>query len=288
MAIAKKLRVLLIEASPDDARHTLAKLEQCGYAVEYQQMDNAHAMQAALSEGGWDAVLCSYDPPGFCGLDALRLMQAAGIDLPFLFLSHDQREETIIQAMQAGAGDYIFKDGLNRLVPAIVRSQREARIRREYLDAQYSLQEYQTRLHAFIANLPGMACQVLLKSQGGLFFPSVSEGGRSLLGLNPGDLEQNPELFLNMLYPNDRDSFHQTMHASADSLALWNWEGRVVMAQNGKIKWLNLRCTPCKLERRCAVGRHHDQHQPEQTGRDRASGVAGAIARTILAYSGCA
>lgn len=245
---AKKIRVLLVEASPEDARRTLAKLEQNGYAVEHLRVDNATAMQAALPDGGWDVVLCSYDPSGFCGMEALQLLQATGIDMPFLFLSHDMREETVIHAMQAGAGDYIFKDNLNRLVPAIVRSQREARIRREYSEAQLSLQEYQARLHAFIANLPGMACQVLLRSQGDIYFPSVSEGGRSLLGLNPHDLEQDPGLFLNMLYPNDRDSFYQTMHASAGNLHLWNWEGRIVMAQNGRIKWINLRCTPCRLD----------------------------------------
>lgn len=248
MTTANKLRVLLVEASSDDARRTLAKLEQSGYAAEHLRVDNAPAMQAALADGDWDVVLCGHEPSSFCGPDALQLMQAAGIDLPFLFLSHDQHEETIINAMRAGASDYIFKDSLNRLAPAIVRSQREARIRREYRESQASLQEYQARLHAFIANLPGMACQILLKSQGGLFFPSVSEGGRSLLGLNPQDLEQNPELFLNILYPNDRDSFHQAMRASADSLSLWNWEGRIVMAQSGKIKWINLRCTPCKLD----------------------------------------
>lgn len=244
---AKKLRVLLVETSSDDARRTLARLEQGGYAVAHQRVDNASAMRAALTGNGWDVVLCGHETSGFGGLEALELMRAEGIDLPFLFLSHDRREETIVRAIQAGADSYIFKDNLDFLVPAIEHSLREARTRREHNEAQTALQKYQTRLHSFISNLPGMAYQLLLNTGGVLSFPYVSDGSRSLLGLEPLDMTQDGSLFLNMLYPNDRVSFHQSMRGSADKLILWNWEGRIVMA-NGKIKWVNMRCTPCKLD----------------------------------------
>ena len=121
-------------------------------------------------------------------------------------------------------------------------------MRREHNEAQIALQSYQARLHSFISNLPGMAFQLHLDSNGVLSFPYVSEGGRSLLGFEPINLKQNSVLFQNILYPNDRASFHQSMRVSADKLSLWNWEGRIVMAQNGKIKWVNMRCTPRKLD----------------------------------------
>ena len=245
---AKKLRVLLVEASPDDSRRTLAKLKQSGYAVKHLRVENALSMEKALADGEWDVVLCSFDPPGFFGLDALKLMQEAGIDLPFLFLSHDRREATIIQAILAGAGGYVFKDNLDFLASSIEHGLRETRLRREHNEAQIALQSYQARLHSFISNLPGMAFQLHLDSNGVLSFPYVSEGGRSLLGFEPINLKQNSVLFQNILYPNDRASFHQSMRVSADKLSLWNWEGRIVMAQNGKIKWVNMRCTPRKLD----------------------------------------
>src|ERR1017187_6317424 len=139
---AKKLRVLLVEASSDDAKRTLAKLKQNDYAFDYLRIKDSTSMQKALEAGGWDIVLCSYDTPGFGGLDALKLMQTTGIDLPFLFLSHDQREATIIQAIQAGAGSYIFKNSLNFLASAIEHSLREAWTRREHSEAQLALQNY--------------------------------------------------------------------------------------------------------------------------------------------------
>ncbi|MFZ1318216.1 MAG: ATP-binding protein [Candidatus Nitrotoga sp.] len=241
-----KLRALLVETSLDDTQRTLAKLEQSGYEVEHRRVDNASAMQAALTEDEWDVVLCSYDPSGFCGLAALELMQSQGVDLPFLFLSHDLHEETIIHTMQSGANDYIFKGSLNRLAPSIAHNLREARIRYEHRQAQIALQENQARLKAFITNLPGMAYQILLKNDGDISFPYISDGSKALLDLNPQDLEKNPHLFMNMLHPDDRGSYEQSMRTSANNLTFWNWEGRIVILPEGEIKWINLRCSPRK------------------------------------------
>lgn len=245
----KKLRILLAETSPDDAAHTLAKLKESGYAVECLRVDNIPDMRAALAgstrdEERWDAVLCSYGSSGFSGMEALRLAQAGEMDIPFLFLSHDLREETIIHTMQAGADDYIFKGSLNRLAPSIEHNLRAARIRREHRKAQLALLENQTRLHAFIADLPGMAYQVLLGRDGGISFPYVSEGSQAVLGLRSQDLEKAPALFLDMLHPDDHVSYAQTMDASARQLSFWNWEGRIRVLPGNEIKWINLRCSP--------------------------------------------
>jgi DNA-binding NarL/FixJ family response regulator len=86
-------------------------------------------MKAALLGDQWDIVLCSYNPPVFGGLEALSIVQSLNPDLPFLFLSHNLREENIISAIQAGAGNYFFKGSLNRLIPAIEHYLSEANIR---------------------------------------------------------------------------------------------------------------------------------------------------------------
>ena len=134
-------------------------------------------------------VLCSYDPPGFGGLPALELMHDSGVDIPFLFLSHDLREETILYTMLHGADDYIFKGSLNRLIPAIEHNLREARIRQEHRAAQLALQENQTRLHAFIADLPGMAYQMLLEDNGAITFPLRQRGLPGVAGHLPAGFD---------------------------------------------------------------------------------------------------
>lgn len=243
----KKIRVLFVEASQDDLQQTLAKLADNEYLVEYQRVEGADAMKAALLDQHWDIVLCSYNPPAFGGLEALSLMQSLNIDLPFLFLSHNLREENIIRAIQAGAGDYIFKGSLNRLIPAIEHYLREATIRREHRQMLVDLKENQTRLHALISNLPGMAYQLLLTSADEVSFPYVSEGSYDLLGIVSHDLELNPALFFSMLHPEDIGSYIQTMDASAQNLTFVYWEGRIKSLPDDEVKWIDLRCSPRKM-----------------------------------------
>ena len=245
---AKKLRILLIEPSHADAQHALNKLSQAGYLLDYRHANSADDMRTALSKEQFDVVLCSYDPPGFGGLAALELMQGGGVDLPFLFLSHDLREETIIYTMRRGADDYIFKGSLNRLASAIEHNLRAARVRQEHRDAQLALQENQTRLHAFIADLPGMAYQMLLQDDGNITFPYVSEGCHALLGITPQNLAHDSSLFEALLHPDDAKSYYQSMHISAEDLSFWNWEGRILSMPDNEIKWINLRCSPRKTE----------------------------------------
>lgn len=246
MAITK-LHILLIESSPSDAQHALDKLAQSGYQLTHRRVDSAEAMKAALSQEQFEAILCSFDPPGFSGLAALEAFQATGQDLPFLFLSHDLREEAIIHAMRCGADDYIFKGSLNRLVPAIEHNLREAHIRRDHRASQLALQENQTRLHAFIADLPGMAYQILLRKDNSITFPYISEGCLALLGIPAHDLLVDPGLFNSMIHPDDLASYQNSMLHSAQSLSFWNWEGRIKTVPDGEIKWINLRCSPRTL-----------------------------------------
>lgn len=244
----KKLRVLFVEASQDDLQQTLAKLNDNGYLVEHQRVEDADAMKTALLGNSWDIVLCSYNPPAFGGLEALNLMQSLSIDLPFLFLSHNLREENIIRAIQAGAGDYIFKGSLNRLVSAIEHYMREADIRREHRQMLLDLKENQTRLHALISNLPGMAYQLLQTSSDEISFPYVSEGCFALLGIHPQELQNNPALFFDMLHPDDAGSYQKSMQDSAKNLSFMYWEGRIKSLPEGEIRWVNLRCCPRKMQ----------------------------------------
>ncbi|HQS57116.1 MAG: hypothetical protein B7Y56_00895 [Gallionellales bacterium 35-53-114] len=242
-----KLRVLFVEASQDDLHQTLAKLGDNDYLVEHQRVEDADAMKAALLGDQWDIVLCSYNPPAFGGLEALSIVQSLNPDLPFLFLSHNLREENIISAIQAGAGDYIFKGSLNRLIPAIEHYLSEANIRREHRQMLLDLKENQTRLQALISNLPGMAYQLLQTNAGEISYPYVSEGCHALLGIHPQELERDPSLFTNMLHPADLDSYRQAMLSSAKNLDFLYWEGRINSLPDGETRWVNLRCCPRKM-----------------------------------------
>ncbi|MFA6921722.1 MAG: ATP-binding protein [Gallionella sp.] len=96
-------------------------------------------------------------------------------------------------------------------------------------------------LYSFLDSLPGMACQIRLDKQDALHFSYVSEGCFDLFGITALELQQQPQLLINCLHPEDADAFLQSMHLSALQSTPWNWEGRIVLPPNGEIKWVNLR-----------------------------------------------
>ena len=79
-------------------------------------------------------------------------------------------------------------------------------------------------------------------------FPYISEGCYTLLGIHAQDLELKPDMFLNMLHPDDLESYKKAMYESSEQLTIVYWEGRIQSLQDNKeIKWVNLRCSPRKL-----------------------------------------
>jgi signal transduction histidine kinase/ActR/RegA family two-component response regulator len=125
------LRVLLIEDSPADAELVLDELRGSGMRVEYERVDNAGDLRAALGRGGWQLVLCTYSLPRFDALAALAIVEECQLDLPFIIISDAIADETAVAAMRAGAHDFLIKGKLARLVPAVERELREAAIRAE-------------------------------------------------------------------------------------------------------------------------------------------------------------
>jgi PAS domain S-box-containing protein len=125
------LRVLLVEDSADDARLLVRQLTSAGYDVQHERVESPAAMRDALTRTSWDLVISDYSMPGFSGTAALNLLQEQGIDVPFIFVSGTIGEDVAVAAMKAGASDYVLKDKLKRLIPAIERELRDAEMRRE-------------------------------------------------------------------------------------------------------------------------------------------------------------
>jgi diguanylate cyclase (GGDEF)-like protein len=120
------LRVLLIEDSLDDATLLLKELARGGYQTTHDRVDTADDLNVALDRQSWDLILADFAMPKFNGMTALRLVRDKGLDLPFIFVSGTIGEDTAVEAMKAGANDYVMKGNLKRLVPAVARELREA------------------------------------------------------------------------------------------------------------------------------------------------------------------
>jgi diguanylate cyclase (GGDEF)-like protein/PAS domain S-box-containing protein len=137
--VPEALRVLLIEDSEDDATLTLLQLKKGGYEPVCRRVDTEDSMREALASQDWDIILSDYNMPEFSGPAALALLRTSGIDIPFIGISGTIGEETAVELMKSGAHDYIMKDNLARLVPAIKRELREAEVRRARQQAEADL-----------------------------------------------------------------------------------------------------------------------------------------------------
>ncbi|PTY08362.1 hypothetical protein DB347_01915 [Opitutaceae bacterium EW11] len=132
----KPLRVLIVEDSEDDAKLLIRELSRGGYDVTAKRVETGDDLRAALGAGGWDVILSDYSLPHFSGEAALRTAQESGQDLPFIFVSGTMGEDIAVGAMKAGAHDYVMKNNLARLVPAIERELRDAIERQQHREAE--------------------------------------------------------------------------------------------------------------------------------------------------------
>ena len=133
------IRVLIVEDTEDDALLLLRELRRGGYEPEYEVVETAEDMSAALDKRDWDIIISDYVMPQFSGLSAIRLLAEKKLDLPLIIVSGNIGEETAVAAMKAGAHDYILKGNYARLVPAIKRELEEAENRRKRRGAEEAL-----------------------------------------------------------------------------------------------------------------------------------------------------
>jgi PAS domain S-box-containing protein len=128
---AVPLRVLIVEDSPDDVTLLVRILRKGGFEPSFERVETEDAMRSALLEKPWDLVLADYRMPNFDGLRALGVLKESGLDIPFIIVSGTIGEEIAVDAMKAGASDYVMKGNLPRLIPAIERELKDAASREE-------------------------------------------------------------------------------------------------------------------------------------------------------------
>lgn len=148
----RSLRVLHLEDSELDHELAMAHLRADGRPVQTLRVDSEAGFRAALEED-WDAILSDYNMPGFSGLAALELVNHSGRLVPFIIVSGEIGEETAVQAMRDGAGDYLLKSNLARLSPALDRAIEANETRRARVAADRELAASRQQLSALAQHL---------------------------------------------------------------------------------------------------------------------------------------
>ncbi|MCX6626365.1 MAG: response regulator, partial [Candidatus Solibacter sp.] len=209
--MSEVLRVLQVEDSESDAALIVRLLEKSGYTVHAKRVEDAEAMRQALARQDWDVVIADYYLPQFDAAAALRILRECGRDIPFIVVSGMIGEDRAVEMMRAGAQDYVLKDRVARLVPAVQREIREAQSRGERRRAEERLRDRDEWL----------ALAVSVTQLG--MFDFYPQSGKSLwsevakhhFGLPP-DAEVSYETFLRGLHPSDRERVDSLIRKTFD------------------------------------------------------------------------
>jgi len=162
---ATRLHLLLVEDNESDAGLVLREFSRAGLVVEHKRVQTAETMRAALGERTWDAIICDFAMPGFGGGAALDELHRSGQDLPFILVSGTIPDQAAVALMRHGAHDYILKDNLARLVPAMQREIKEAHERRDRRRAELELEQSRAMYHSLVDTLPAAVFRKDLESR---------------------------------------------------------------------------------------------------------------------------
>jgi len=230
VTVSTPLSVLIVEDNEDDAQLILRELRRGGFAPSWVRVETAAAMADALAQADWQVVISDYSLPGFSAPLALQLMQDRGLDLPFLIVSGTIGEETAVAALKAGAHDFLLKDGLSRLVPAVERELREAASRREKRAALEALAASEHRYRELVESIN----DVIFTLDPGGVITYISPVIERLTGFRPDELVGLD--FRSFVDPADRDAVAEEFAKTLRGIGV-RLEARLI-ARDGSRKWV--------------------------------------------------
>jgi PAS domain S-box-containing protein len=237
-AVRPRLRVLQVEDSPTDAALIVRALERSGFQVEAERADNAAQMRTALTSQTFDVIISDYLLPQFDAPAALRVLHENGADIPFIVVSGTIGEDVAVLMMRAGAHDYILKDNLTRLQPAVSREIAEAQMRRARRAAEAALRESEERL-ALAIDATQLGTFDFNPQTGQLIW---SHFGKRHFGLSADAIVSGDQLW-SAVHPDDRDRvrtfLESAFHSGHDGY--YATEYRTIGIEDGVERWLSTR-----------------------------------------------
>jgi two-component system cell cycle sensor histidine kinase/response regulator CckA len=242
-----RLRILHLEDNPADAELIHAALELEGVAIDARRVETREEFVSALAEGPYDIVLSDYALPSFDGIAAARELRRRDADLPMIVISGTLGEERAVEALKAGATDFLVKQHLNRVAPAVARALEEARERAALRQAELELEESRRFLQRMIDASPNLIFVFDLEERRNVYMNPQSI---SMLGYTPAQIQAfGSELPAQTTHPADLprlNALWDRMKTARDGEVLEN-DYRIRSA-SGEWRWLRSRHVPFKRE----------------------------------------
>ncbi|MCG6968667.1 MAG: PAS domain S-box protein [Gammaproteobacteria bacterium] len=256
METTKKIRILHLEDEILISDMVGLRLKTAGIRAEIDRVcDKEKFLQKEFLQKkppqtsldhGYDIFLLDYQLPDFDGITALRLIREHDPDTPVIMVSGALDEDSIITSLRLGATDYVMKNNMERLVPAVIRALDERARTITHQDTLADLQEAQIRLTDLAANLPGGLYQFLRRADGSYAIPWCSEGFEKISGVNAYQIKDNAQPAFARIAEDDRPNILASIEHSAAHLKKWEQTFRL-KTDNGTPCWLQAISQPRKL-----------------------------------------
>ncbi len=232
------IRVLLVEDSEYDAELIIKELK-ASWDVFYERVCTPEEMTQKLYAHDWDIILADYQMPRFSGPAALELLKKTGLDIPLIIVSGTVGEEIAVDALRAGAQDFIVKGHFIRLIPAVKRELSERVARQELRQVERQFRQSEERYRTLIEGLTQFAI-LIIDATG--YIQTWNEGAQKILGYPP---EEAIGMHCSFLYcPEDRDrSIHDQSLAIAVKMGQYHEEGWR-LKKHGERFWAEITITP--------------------------------------------
>lgn len=238
--MSEPLRVLLVEDNPDDAELLVRALSKAGFTPDWCRVDTEEDYLDRL-QPDLDIVLSDYQIPNFGGMRALRLLKESGKEIPFIIISGTIGEDVAVDAMKEGATDYLLKDRLTRLGPAISQALEQGRLRKERRLAIDALRDSEERFREVVQNIDEVFWMTNLDKTFMLF---VSIGYEKIWGRSCESLYKTPGSWLDAIHPDDRERILKAA-LSRQVDGSYSEEYRVVRP-DGTIRWVSDHAFPVR------------------------------------------
>lgn len=229
------INILYIEDDPSDFQLLARHLRHEGMEIDILRVDEPAGLSQALEERRWDAVLTDYNLPQLKFRETLALLCRRLPDCPIILVSGSIGEETAIELSRAGLWDFVLKDNLSRLVPALERGFRDSAQRQARRAAEYALQVSEERFRIIAETITEVIWMADVE-QKQIYY--VSPAYETLWQRTCASLYAEPRSFLDGIHADDRPRIEAGIRAAQDAMQPFAHEYRVLRPDRS-IRWIS-------------------------------------------------